>query len=149
MALFDKINEDLKAAMLARDQGALRAVRAIKAALLLAKTETGKDITPDEEIRILQRLVKQRKDSIEIFSSKNREDLALGEKEELVVIEKYLPQQISQEELKKELLQIISESGAKSTADLGKMMGLATKKLAGKSDGKSISEMAKQLLSAL
>jgi uncharacterized protein len=149
MTLFDKINEDLKSAMLAKDQGALRAIRAIKAALLLAKTETGKDITQEDEIKILQRLAKQRRESIEIFSSNNREDLAFTEKEELDIIEKYLPQQISPDILRQELNLIIAEVGARSPADLGKVMGIASKKLAGRSDGKKISEMVKQLLSAI
>jgi uncharacterized protein len=150
MALFDKINDDLKSAMLSKDQGALRAVRAIKAALLLMKTESGdKEISPEEEIKMIQKLIKQRKESIEVYQKQNRPDLAQLENEELVVIEKYLPQQLSLEEVKKEVLDVIKEIGAGSIADLGKVMPVAMKKLAGKSDGKTISEIVKQMLGSL
>ncbi len=150
MSLEKQINDQLKTAMLARDEKSLRALRAIKAAILLAKTSEGGngEIKPEEELRMLQKLVKQRKDSEEIFRQQNRTDLADKEAEEIVVIEKFLPTQMDSEELKKELKQIISEIGATSPADLGKLMGAATKKLAGRADGKTISAMAKDLLSS-
>jgi uncharacterized protein len=147
MALFDRINEDLKKAMLAKDQGALRAIRAIKAAMLLAKTDGGKEITPEDEVKLVQKLVKQRKDSIEIYLAQNRKDLADTEKEELDVIEKYLPAQISIDELRLEILEIIKNTNAVSLADISKVMPLAMKSLGAKSDGKTISEEVKRLLS--
>ena len=127
----------------------MRSLRAIKAAILLAKTSEGGigEIKEDEEIRILQKLVKQRKDSLEIFQQQNRTDLAQKEQEEIEVIEKFLPKQLSAEELKAEVSKIISSVGASSPADMGKVMGAATKQLAGKADGKSISAMVKELLS--
>ena len=135
---------ELKAAMIAKNEAALRGLRAIKAALLLAKTAEGKvsEITEEEEIKILQKLAKQRKDSLEIFVAQNREDLAQKERDELEVIEKFLPKQMTEEELREAIQQVIAEVGA----DMGKVMGSASKKLAGKTDGKAISAMAKQLL---
>jgi uncharacterized protein YqeY len=139
---------ELKAAMIAKNEAALRGLRAIKAALLLAKTAEGKvgEITEDDEMKILQKLAKQRKDSLEIFVAQNREDLAQKERDELEVIEKFLPKQMTEEELRDAIQQVIAEVGATSGADLGKVMGTASKKLAGKADGKAISAMAKQLL---
>jgi hypothetical protein len=149
MSLEQKIMTELKTAMLAKDEKKLRSLRAVKAAILLAKTSEGAagELKADDEIKLLQKLVKQRKDSLEIYQQQNRADLAQKEQEEIEVIEKFLPQQLSPDELKKELSAIISEIGATSPADMGKVMGTATKKLAGRSDGKAISAMVKELLS--
>jgi uncharacterized protein YqeY len=138
----------LKTAMLAKDEKTTRSLRAVKAAIILAKTAEGSggEIKEDDETKLLQKLVKQRKDSLEIFLQQNRMDLAQKEQEEIQVIEKFLPQQLSSEELKKELELIIAETGASSPADMGKVMGAATKKLAGKTDGKAISSAVKELL---
>lgn len=147
MSLEEKVNQDLKTAMKAKDDAALRGIRAIKAALLLAKTDgSGKAIDLDREIKILQKLVKQRKDSLEIYQQQNREDLAKKESEEIEVIERYLPEQMDDATLEKALREIISETGADSMKDMGKVMGLATKRLAGKADGKAISIKVKELL---
>ncbi|MCH5596776.1 GatB/YqeY domain-containing protein [Niabella ginsengisoli] len=150
MSLEQTINTDIKTAMLAKDANALTSLRAVKAAILLAKTAEGaKDaISADEEIKIVQKLVKQRKDSLEIFEKQNRPDLAEKEKQEIAVIEKYLPAQLSPEELKAELQKIIAETGASSPADMGKVMGVASKAFAGKADGKAISAMVKELLAS-
>ena len=139
---------DLKTAMLAKDDKALRSLRAIKAAILLAKTAEGGsgDLSEDDEIKLLQKLVKQRKDSLEIFQQQNRTDLAKKEQEDIEVIEKFLPKQLSYDELKTEIASVITETGAASPADMGKVMGAATKKLAGKADGKTISQIVKELL---
>ena len=149
MSLEQKVMTDLKTAMLAKDEKSLRSLRAIKAAIILAKTSEGAggEIGEADEIKLLQKLIKQRKDSLEIYTTQNRADLATREQEEIDVIEKFLPQQMSAEELKASLQQIISETGASSPADMGKVMGLATKKLAGKADGKTISSLVKELLS--
>jgi len=148
MNLEQKIMTELKAAMLAKDEKSLRSLRAIKAAILLAKTAEGGsgELKEDDEIKLLQKLVKQRKDSLEIFRQQNRSDLAQKEEEEIEVIEKFLPQQLSADELKAELMAIIAETGASSPADMGKVMGAATKKLGGKADGKTISGIVKELL---
>ena len=149
MNLEQRIMGDLKAAMLAKDEAALRSLRAIKAAILLAKTSEGAagELNEDGEIKLLQKLVKQRKDSLEIFEQQQRMDLAQKEREEITVIEKFLPQQLSEEQIKIELRKIIGSTGASSPADMGKVMGVATKQLAGKADGKTISTLVKQLLS--
>lgn len=149
MALELTINNDIKAAMLAKDDISLRSLRAIKASILLAKTAEGAKtaLTEDEELKILQKLVKQRKDSFDIYQKQNRPDLAQKEQEEIAVIEKYLPAQLSADELKGMLKEIITQIGATSPADLGKVMGAATKQLAGKADGKAISTLVKELLS--
>ncbi|TBR18994.1 MAG: GatB/YqeY domain-containing protein [Chitinophagaceae bacterium] len=149
MSLEQKIMVDLKTAMFAKDEKSLRSLRAIKAAILLAKTAEGSngEITSDEEIKLLQKLVKQRKDSLEIFQQQNRTDLAQKEIEEIEIIEKFLPQQLSVEELKEELVKIVAELGISSMADLGKVMGVASKKFAGKADGKTIATVVKELLS--
>ncbi len=148
MNLEQKIMVDLKAAMLAKDEKALRSLRAIKAAILLAKTSEGAagEIKAEDEIKLLQKLVKQRKDSLEIYQQQNRADLAQKEMEEISVIEKFLPAQLSAEELKKEIAMVIAELNASSPADMGKVIGAANKKLAGKSDGKTISAVVKELL---
>ena len=149
MSLEQKIMTELKTAMLAKDEKALRSLRAVKAAILLAKTSEGGggELKEEDEIKLLQKLVKQRKDSLEIFTQQNRADLAQKEKEEIDVIEKFLPKQMSPDELKAELKLIIAEVGASSPADMGKIMGAATKKFAGKADGKTISALVKELLS--
>ena len=149
MSLETTINEQLKQAMLAKDEKSLRSLRAIKAAILLAKTSEGSggEIKPEEEIKMLQKLVKQRRDSLDIFRAQNREDLAKKEEEEIEVIEKFLPKQLSAEELGEIIGKIIGEIGASSPADLGRVMGIATKQLAGKADGKAISAVVKDLLS--
>lgn len=140
---------ELKAAMLAKDEAALRSLRAVKAAILLAKTAEGGsgELKEEDEIKLLQKLVKQRKDSLEIFQQQNRADLAKKEEEEIAVIEKFLPKQLSPDELKDQLKKIIASIGASSPADMGKVMGAATKQFAGKADGKTISVMVKELLS--
>ncbi|MBS1610784.1 MAG: GatB/YqeY domain-containing protein [Bacteroidetes bacterium] len=148
MGLEQKIMAELKTAMLAKDEKTMRSLRAVKAAIILAKTAEGSggELKEDDEIKLLQKLVKQRKDSLEIFQQQNRTDLAQKEQEEIDVIEKFLPKQLSADELKKELQSIIAEIGASSPADMGKIMGIATKKLAGKTDGKAISAAVKELL---
>jgi hypothetical protein len=149
MSLEQKIMAQLKTAMLAKDEKALRSLRAIKAAILLAKTSEGAggELKEEDEIKLLQKLVKQRKDSLEIYQQQNRQDLAQKELEEIEVIEKFLPRQLSMDELKQELTGIIQQVGAASPADMGKVMGAATKKLGGKADGKAIAAMVKELLS--
>lgn len=138
----------MKDAMKAKDEAALRTLRAIKSAILIEKTSAGASdtLTDADELKMLQKMAKQRRDSLDIFTQQNREDLAAKEREELAIIEKFLPQQMSQEELQAELKAIIAEVGASSPADMGKVMGIASKKLAGKADGKAISENVKQLL---
>ena len=145
MALEDKINIDIKAAMLAKDQQKLEAIRGIKAALLLLKS-SGKPVTEDEEIKAMQKMVKQRKEAADIYATQNRKDLADVELLQIAVIEQYLPKQMSEADIKSALAQIISQVGAKSPADMGKVMGVATKQLAGKADGKTISGIVKELL---
>ncbi|MEP6699826.1 MAG: GatB/YqeY domain-containing protein [Bacteroidota bacterium] len=149
MALEQKIMADLKTAMLAKDEAGLRSLRAIKAAILLAKTSEGAggELKEGDEIKLLQKLVKSRKDSLEIFQQQNRQDLAKKEEEEIAVIEKFLPKQMSADEVKAEVTKIITAVGASSPADMGKVMGAATKQLAGKADGKTISALVKELLS--
>ncbi|MCW3462124.1 GatB/YqeY domain-containing protein [Chitinophaga nivalis] len=148
MSLELDINAAIKAAMLGKKEAELRALRAIKAAILLAKTAEGGngELTEADESKLLQKLAKQRKDSLEIFRQQNREDLAVKEEEELAIIEQFLPQQMSEAELRTALTGIIAEVGASSPADMGKVMGVATKQLAGKTDGKAISAMVKELL---
>ena len=148
MSLEQKVMAEMKEAMKSKDEAGLRSLRAIKAEIIKAKTDPGAggEISAEKELSLLQKMMKQRKDSLEIYQQQNREDLAKKEQEEIAVIEKFLPQQLSGEELKTELLQIISETGASSPADMGKVMGAATKKLAGRADGKTISAMVKELL---
>ena len=148
MSLEIIISDAIKDAMRAKDKVALDSLRAVKSQILLLKTEAkGADVSAEQEIAILQRMIKQRKDSYDQFIAQNRTDLAEVEESQMKVIEKYLPQQLSAEELESEIKKIIAETGAESAKDLGKVMGMASKNLAGKSDGKSISEMAKKLLS--
>lgn len=145
MTLEEKINADIKAAMLAKDQGKLEAVRGIKAALLLLKS-SGNSVTAEDEIKAMQKMVKQRKEAADIYATQNRKDLADIELQQIAVIEGYLPKQMSEEEIKTIVAQIITQVGAKSPADMGKVMGVATKQLAGKADGKVVSGMVKQML---
>lgn len=148
MSLENTINEAIKTAMKEKDKVALDSLRAVKSQILLLKTETrGAEVSAEQEIAILQRMIKQRKDSYEQFSAQGRTDLADVEEAQMKVIEKFLPKQLSTEELETEMKNIIAETGAETMKDLGKVMGVASKALAGKSDGKSISEMAKKLLS--
>ena len=148
MSLETQIMDLLKAAMKAKDDAALRGLRAIKAEIIKAKTEPGAAgvITEDGELKLLQKLVKQRKDSLEIFTQQNRADLAVKESEEIAIIEKFLPKQLSEADLKTIIAEIIATIGATSITDLGKVMGVASKQLAGKADGKAISAVVKELL---
>jgi len=147
MSLFERINNDIKKAMLNKEKDKLEALRAIKAAFLLAKTEKGNnELTPGKELEIVRKLVKQRKDSAEIYKQNGRNDLAETELFQASVIEQYLPAQMSDEELENEVKAIISETGASSMKDMGKVMGAATKKLAGKADNKRIADTVKKLL---
>lgn len=149
MSLEARIGTDLKEAMKAKDQAKLRSIRAIKAALLLMKTDgSGQEITEDIEIKLIQKLVKERKDSLEIYEKQNREDLANIEREEISVLEAYLPEQMSEADLDNYIASLIEKTGASSMADMGKVMGMANKELAGKADGKSIATKVKQLLSS-
>lgn len=148
MSYYDKISDDLKKAMLAREKVKLEALRAVKTAFMLAKSEKSADyiLTEAEEIKILQKLVKQRKDSASIYKEQNRPELFDKEVLEADIIEKYLPAMMSEQELESYISGIILKSGAKDLKDLGKVMGVATKELAGKADGKVISEMVRRLL---
>ncbi len=148
MSLITKIDQDIKQAMLARQEARLRGLRAIKSALLLARTEKGasEDLSEEAEIKVLQRLIKQRKESADIYKTQNRDDLYQIEIEELEVIEVYLPKQMGRGEVEAYLKELIGRVGATSVKDMGKVMGAANKELAGKADGKTISEVVKQLL---
>ena len=147
MSLEAKIMES-KTAMKAKDEVALRTLRAIKAAIIIEKTAEGATGEIDEatEIKMLQKMAKQRKDSLQIFEQQQREDLASKEREELAIIEQFLPAQMSEAEIKQALELVIAEVGASSMADLGKVMGIASKALAGKADGKLIASLVKELL---
>jgi uncharacterized protein YqeY len=147
MSLETQIAGDIKEAMKNKDQSAMRTLRAIKAAILLHKTSgANADLTEQDEIKLIQKLIKQRQDSLDIYTKQNREDLAAGEREEIDVLQRYLPKQLNQEELKAAIAAIIDETGATSVKDMGKVMGAANQKLAGTADGKSISAMVKELL---
>jgi uncharacterized protein YqeY len=148
MSLINQIDQDIKQAMLAKQADRLRGLRAIKSALLLARTEKGaaEELTPEAEIKVLQKLVKQRKESAEIYKTQNREDLYKIEMDEMNVIEPYLPTQMSRFEIEGYLEEVISRIGATSVSDMGKVMGIANKELAGQADGRTISEVVKQLL---
>ncbi len=149
MSLEQKINQDIKAAMIAKDNAKLRGLRAIKAAILLAKTEKTQveELSEDTEIKVLQKLAKQRKESGDIYKTQNREDLYQIEMEELQVIEEYLPKQLDRSAIEDIVKDIIAEVGATSIKEMGKVMGAANQKLAGQADGKTISEVVKSLLS--
>jgi uncharacterized protein len=149
MSLEEKVMAEMKNAMKAKDEATLRGLRAIKAEIIKAKTEPGAggQLTPEIEMKMLQKMMKQRKDSLEIYQQQNRTDLAQKEQEEIALIEKFLPKQMSEEELKEGLRKIINDVGASSPADIGKVMAVATKQFAGKADGKTISAAVKELLS--
>jgi len=149
MSLQDKVMEQLKNAMRSKDAVALESLRAIKAALLLAQTDAGStgEISETEELKLLQKLVKQRKDSAALYKDQGREDLAQPELDQVAVIEQFLPSQMGEEELKVAIAAIIAKTGADSMKDMGKVMGMASKELAGKADGKAISNIVKELLS--
>ncbi len=151
MSLEEKVMANLKTAMLAKDEKSLRSLRAIKAAIINAKTAEGAGgvINEEDEIKLLQKLLKQRRDSLTIFEQQNRDDLAKKESEEIEIIEKFLPKQLTADELKSEIEKIIKESGASSPADMGKVMGVANKQLGSKADGKTIAGIVKELLSKL
>lgn len=148
MQLEQQVMTEMKEAMKAKNEGVLRALRAIKAEIIKARTEPGAAGEIDEatELKFLQKMMKQRRDSLEIFEKQGREDLAIKEKEEMAVIEKFLPKQMDEAELKTIIKNIITETGAASPADMGKVMGVASKQLAGKADGKTISNLVKELL---
>lgn len=149
MNLETKINEDLKAAMKAKDQVSMRTIRAIKSAILLLKTDgSGNEIDETTEIKLIQKLAKQRQDSLEIYEKQNREDLAKVEREELEVLKRYLPEQMGADELKGFISGLITEMGAEGMKDMGKVMGAANAKLAGKADGKTISTIVRTLLTS-
>ncbi|WP_462220122.1 GatB/YqeY domain-containing protein [Ferruginibacter sp.] len=149
MALEQQIMAEMKDAMKAKDEGTLRSLRAIKAEIIKAKTEPGAGGEIDEatEQKFLQKMMKQRRDSLEIFEKQGRADLAIKEKEEMAVIEKFLPKQLAEADIKLIVEKIITDTGASSAADMGKVMGAASKQLAGKADGKTISNIVKELLS--
>jgi uncharacterized protein YqeY len=151
MALVDSINGAIKEAMLAKQEGRLRGLRAIKSAILLALSEkgAGDGLTVEKEIQVLTKLAKQRKESMEIFTRENRPELAAKEQEELEVIEGYMPKQMSAEEIAEAVKGFIEQVGAKSPADMGKVMGVASKALTGKADGKTVSETVKSLLAQI
>lgn len=148
MSLESRIQSELKAAMLSKNEAALRALRAVKSAILLAKTSgSGDTLTPEDEIRMLQKLVKQRKESMQIYKEQGRDDLAKSEEEEIAVIEKFLPARMSEAEITEAIKKIIADTGASDASHLGKVMGIASKQLAGKADNKIIAGIVKQLLS--
>jgi uncharacterized protein YqeY len=146
MALEEKINADIKSAMLAKEAAKLEALRAVKSAILLLKT-SAEGYTDESETKALQKMVKQRKETAEIYKTQSRADLADTELFQAGIIEAYLPKQMSEEEIKAEVAKIIAATGASSPADMGKVMGVATKQLAGKADGKVVSALVKELLS--
>lgn len=146
MTLEETINADIKTAMLSKDSAKLEALRAVKAAILLLKTSP-EGLTEDTAIKALQKMVKQRKETAAIYTTQNRSDLADTELSQAAIIETYLPKQMSEDELRTELAKIIASSGASSPADMGKVMGIASKQFAGKADGKIISTIVKELLS--
>lgn len=147
MALTDQINNDLKEAMKAKDKVKLESLRAIKSALLMAATEKGAaESSEDAELKMLQKLVKQRKDAAAIFTEQGRDDLAQPELDQVAIIETYLPEQMSEAEVKAIVDAIVAETGASSMADMGKVMGMANGKLAGKADGKLIAGLVKSAL---
>ena len=149
MSLQAKIMDEMKAAMKAKDTVALESLRAIKSAILLAKTDAGakEELSEEEELKILQKLVKQRKDSATLYTEQGRADLAEPEIAQAEIISQFLPEQMSEEELKAALSKLISETGASSIKDMGRLMGVASQQFAGKADGKAISAVIKQLLS--
>jgi uncharacterized protein len=148
MSLEEKVMAEMKDAMKSKDESTLRSLRAIKAEIIKAKTDPGAGgvVSADTELKLLQKLVKQRKDSLEIFRQQDRKDLAQKEAEEIAVIEKFLPRQLGEEEIRAKVTAAIAETGATGPQDMGKVMGVVTKQLAGQADGKVISAMVKELL---
>ena len=148
MSLLNSLNDELKAAMRAKDSLKLEALRAIKSAVLLVKTSTAGDVdlTEEEEIKLLQKLVKQRKDSAVIFKEQNRDDLATPEEAQAGVIAQFLPDQLSQQEIEQIVIEIVAKTGAQGMKDMRKVMEMASKEMAGKADGKTISTIVKQKL---
>lgn len=148
MSLKTQIDADIRQAMLAKEKDTLTALRSIKSLILLEETKDGShgEVKPEDELKLLTKAAKQRRESAEIFQQQNREDLAAKELAELAIIERYLPKQLLAGELEARLREIISRTGAASPADIGKVMGAATKELAGQADGRAVSEMVKQLL---
>lgn len=149
MSLEEKVMAQMKDAMKAKDEATLRGLRAIKAEIIKAKTDPGANgtVTEDGEMKLLQKLVKSRKDSLVIYEQQNRPDLAAKESEEIAVIEKFLPKQMDEAELKEAVAKLVAETGAAGPQDMGKVMGAATKQLAGKADGKAIAAAVKEALS--
>jgi uncharacterized protein YqeY len=149
MSLETKLMTDLKEAMKSKDQASLRAIRAAKAAILIFKTDgSGNELDEAGEIKLVQKLIKQRQESLSIYEKQNREDLAVVEREEIAVLQKYLPQQLSESEIVPIVKGIIESTGARGMKDMGKVMGLASAKLSGQADGKTISNIVKNLLSS-
>lgn len=148
MSLEERIMPDLKEAMKAKDQAALRAIRAIKAQILLVKTDgTGTELDEASEIKMIQKMVKQRQESLDIFIKQGREDLAVTEREEIAVLSKYLPAQLGEDKIKAIVAEVIAKTGASGMKDMGKVMGMVSAQLAGQADGKTISTVVKSLLS--
>ncbi|MEE2772049.1 MAG: GatB/YqeY domain-containing protein [Bacteroidota bacterium] len=149
MSLQDKVMAEMKAAMKAKDSAKLEALRAVKSAILLANTESdSKDgLSEEEELKLLQKLVKQRKESAQIYQEQGREDLAAPELEQALVIESFLPEQLSEEEVEAKVEEVIAKTGASGMQDMGKVMGMVTKELAGRADGRTISTIVKRKLS--
>lgn len=149
MVLFEKVNDDIKTAMKAKEKDKLEALRAVKTAFLLAKTESAnKELSEDQELKIVQKLVKQRKESADVYKSQGRMDLHDKESFEAEIISRYLPRQLTEEELAQEVTKIIDEVGASGPQDMGKVMSIASKKLGGKADGKAIAAKVKEMLAA-
>jgi len=148
MTLEETINNDIKTAMMAKDEAGLRAVRAIKSEIIKAKTEKGANgvISPEKEVQMLQKMVKQRRDSIAEFEKASRTDLIEKEKAEVAIIEKYLPAMMSEEEVRKIVKQAIASTGATTQKEMGKVMGVVSKQLAGKADNKLVADVVKNLL---
>ena len=151
MSLFETINADIKAAMLAKEKEKLESLRAIKAAFLMAKTEKGSDgkLSEDKELKIIQKLVKQRKDSAELYKTNNREELYAKEIAEAKIIEQYLPKQMSEQEIVAVIEEVIAKVGATGPQDMGKVMGVASKQLSGKAEGRIIAQKVKELLATI
>ena len=148
MSLENKIMTSMKESMKSKDQTSLRALRAIKSAIILQKTQKGssEEISNDDELKILQKLVKQRKDSADIYQDQDRMDLAQPELDEIKIIEQFLPEAMSEEEIENEVKKVIDETGAEGMKDMGKVMGIVTKKLMGRADGKTISSIVRDYL---
>jgi len=151
MSLFETINADIKAAMLAKEKEKLESLRAIKAAFLMAKTEKGSDgkLSEDKELKIIQKLVKQRKDSAELYKTNNREELYAKEIAEAKIIEQYLPKQMSEQEIVAVIEEVIAKVGAAGPQDMGKVMGVVSKQLSGKAEGRVIAQKVKELLASI